>query len=121
MVIRRVGVDARGRGKGPARPARLEPGFFFNDTATTEIYSLSLHDALPISLAAAIHARHLVVIGGAGGQPAQRERVRGEARRIAGDTAVRGRRSVVDAARRRVIGLPADLRRGLRDRARAHT
>src|SRR2546430_17568934 len=28
------------------RPARL---FFFNDTATTEIYTLSLHDALPIS------------------------------------------------------------------------
>src|SRR2546426_6866697 len=27
--------------------------FFFNDTATTEIYTLSLHDALPIS---AIHA-----------------------------------------------------------------
>src|SRR3712207_6857235 len=26
--------------------------FFFNDTATTEIYTLSLHDALPIS-----HAR----------------------------------------------------------------
>src|SRR5436309_11788123 len=24
--------------------------FFFNDTATTEIYTLSLHDALPISL-----------------------------------------------------------------------
>src|SRR2546430_12605526 len=24
--------------------------FFFNDTATTEIYALSLHDALPISL-----------------------------------------------------------------------
>src|SRR5688572_31777934 len=23
-------------------------GFFFNDTATTEIYTLSLHDALPI-------------------------------------------------------------------------
>jgi len=23
--------------------------FFFNDTATTEIYTLSLHDALPIS------------------------------------------------------------------------
>src|SRR2546429_999459 len=28
------------------------PFFFFNDTATTEIYTLSLHDALPIS-----HAR----------------------------------------------------------------
>src|SRR5258708_29476375 len=30
----------------------LKPGsslFFFNDTATTEIYTLSLHDALPIS------------------------------------------------------------------------
>src|SRR2546430_11958930 len=27
--------------------------FFFNDTATTEIYTLSLHDALPISRPAA--------------------------------------------------------------------
>src|SRR2546430_11925424 len=26
--------------------------FFFNDTATTEIYTLSLHDALPISVLA---------------------------------------------------------------------
>src|SRR3712207_7082615 len=32
--------------------------FFFNDTATTEIYTLSLHDALPIWLA-------LLVAGGA--------------------------------------------------------
>src|SRR2546429_1273140 len=30
--------------------------FFFNDTATTEIYTLSLHDALPISLAIGIGA-----------------------------------------------------------------
>src|SRR5260370_2432023 len=28
--------------------------FFFNDTATTEIYTLSLHDALPIWLGAAL-------------------------------------------------------------------
>src|SRR5438067_6081290 len=28
--------------------------FFFNDTATTEIYTLSLHDALPIFLQSAI-------------------------------------------------------------------
>src|SRR2546422_7565977 len=28
------------------------PFFFFNDTATTEIYTLSLHDALPISVVA---------------------------------------------------------------------
>src|SRR3712207_7883046 len=27
--------------------------FFFNDTATTEIYTLSLHDALPISVKSA--------------------------------------------------------------------
>src|SRR3712207_8726633 len=27
----------------------LHDHFFFNDTATTEIYTLSLHDALPIS------------------------------------------------------------------------
>src|SRR3990170_3429964 len=31
----------------PVRGAALF--FFFNDTATTEIYTLSLHDALPIS------------------------------------------------------------------------
>src|SRR2546430_12439077 len=28
--------------------------FFFNDTATTEIYTLSLHDALPISCPVAV-------------------------------------------------------------------
>src|SRR3712207_7784931 len=27
----------------------MDAVFFFNDTATTEIYTLSLHDALPIS------------------------------------------------------------------------
>src|SRR5467141_5409274 len=30
--------------------------FFFNDTATTEIYTLSLHDALPISSVSRLHA-----------------------------------------------------------------
>src|SRR3712207_9055113 len=39
--------------------------FFFNDTATTEIYTLSLHDALPIyqllaSLLQDLHAHHPV-------------------------------------------------------------
>src|SRR5258708_26690150 len=29
--------------------------FFFNDTATTEIYTLSLHDALPICQLVALH------------------------------------------------------------------
>src|SRR3712207_7959448 len=31
--------------------------FFFNDTATTEIYTLSLHDALPISSRVSAPAR----------------------------------------------------------------
>src|SRR6266498_5121340 len=33
--------------------------FFFNDTATTEIYTLSLHDALPINLAPRSRRPHL--------------------------------------------------------------
>src|SRR3712207_4671900 len=32
--------------------------FFFNDTATTEIYTLSLHDALPISNVASVSANN---------------------------------------------------------------
>src|SRR2546422_4801110 len=36
--------------------------FFFNDTATTEIYPLSLHDALPICLLAVLVA--LVLVAG---------------------------------------------------------
>src|SRR2546422_11494160 len=32
--------------------------FFFNDTATTEIYTLSLHDALPISSRRAASSGH---------------------------------------------------------------
>src|SRR2546430_8707815 len=41
------------------RPAWQLLFFFFNDTATTEIYTLSLHDALPISApsAAGLHVR----------------------------------------------------------------
>src|SRR3989454_11555137 len=46
--------------------------FFFNDTATTEIYTLSLHDALPISL-------HRGGCGaGAGGHRVRRVLHRGE-------------------------------------------
>src|SRR2546422_2777250 len=35
--------------------------FFFNDTATTEIYTLSLHDALPISIAKQLDGYKLIV------------------------------------------------------------
>src|SRR2546426_11987721 len=37
--------------------------FFFNDTATTEIYTLSLHDALPILLAARGEMRQASELG----------------------------------------------------------
>src|SRR5215213_12017473 len=40
--------------------------FFFNDTATTEIYTLSLHDALPISSdgTTGLHPRVAMTAGG---------------------------------------------------------
>src|SRR3989449_3769178 len=52
--------------------------FFFNDTATTEIYTLSLHDALPISAALAppVLVRPLV-------QPLERGVDLGKLRRLA--------------------------------------
>src|SRR3712207_7161220 len=48
---------------------RVTPVFFFNDTATTEIYTLSLHDALPISRDVAgvgQHEERLVGVEGGG-------------------------------------------------------
>ena len=50
--------------------------FFFNDTATTEIYTLSLHDALPIQPEGAS--------GGGGGDDAGAARIVGGSSR-AGD------------------------------------
>src|SRR3712207_8805687 len=37
--------------------------FFFNDTSTTEIYTLSLHDALPISPNSACGPSHRADVG----------------------------------------------------------
>src|SRR3712207_7864646 len=55
--------------------------FFFNDTATTEIYTLSLHDALPIYAAlhalarvAGEHFHHLVRAQERGGLPPPHQR-----------------------------------------------
>src|ERR1022692_2642470 len=44
-----------------AQEPRITPllFFFFNDTATTEIYTLSLHDALPIYISRAIPAEQI--------------------------------------------------------------
>src|SRR5690349_23948508 len=44
--------------------------FFFNDTATTEIYTLSLHDALPISQMRQLDRRHFGHAEHAGGEHA---------------------------------------------------
>src|SRR3712207_6852598 len=38
--------------------------FFFNDTATTEIYTLSLHDALPISDVQLVWTTHHLLLDG---------------------------------------------------------
>src|SRR3712207_9246530 len=58
-----------GGGEGPARGV-VFGFFFFNDTATTEIYTLSLHDALPISPAGARRGLEKEG-GGAGGRERQ--------------------------------------------------
>src|SRR2546430_12756224 len=46
--------------------------FFFNDTATTEIYTLSLHDALPIFRRLSADGRGRVPLGAAYPVAAQR-------------------------------------------------
>src|SRR6185312_8506343 len=48
VELRRLSARAERRGRARACARGI---FFFNDTATTEIYTLSLHDALPISTA----------------------------------------------------------------------
>src|SRR2546426_9593491 len=53
--------------------------FFFNDTATTEIYTLSLHDALPIS-----PSRFVRRPRSARGLPARAARLLADAARAAG-------------------------------------
>src|SRR2546422_11125601 len=61
--------------------------FFFNDTATTEIYTLSLHDALPIYAVDLLHRRR--------DQPMNGLRLRGN-QSVAGgfaDAIVRDRKS----------------------------
>src|SRR6266705_7179021 len=45
QILRNLRAVAAGRNLGKPRSHGV---FFFTDTATTEIYTLSLHDALPI-------------------------------------------------------------------------
>src|SRR3712207_9295596 len=64
--------------------------FFFNDTATTEIYTLSLHDALPI-FAGELLEHELELVDDRRGQSGG---VESEHQRLGAD----------DAGRRRVVG-----------------
>src|SRR5258708_15811056 len=48
--------------------------FFFNDTATTEIYTLSLHDALPIWRLSRHRQRHRGIARGADARGGRRRR-----------------------------------------------
>src|ERR1019366_7316764 len=63
------------RSGAPGGPATLRRGggffFFFNDTATTEIYTLSLHNALPI-------CKTLPGATPAGGRPARAKSARSQ-------------------------------------------
>src|SRR5438874_4912581 len=81
--------------------------FFFNDTATTEIYTLSLHDALPILVGEALELeRHAPQDVGASRDPdaPQRlERLTGR-RRMADRGVARERLHVVDGALVRAAG-----------------
>src|SRR5215204_2082618 len=62
VAVDEVRRGPRRAGRGPGRPPRHREvavdhvrRFFFNDPATTEIYTLSLHDALPICVALQLH------------------------------------------------------------------
>src|SRR5438093_10379460 len=80
--------------------------FFFNDTATTEIYTLSLHDALPISTGNLDPSTSVDIM-----------RLLDKVNRI-GTTVVMAThdQAIVDAMRRRVIEL--DCGRVIRDQSR---
>src|ERR1039458_10845355 len=65
--------------------------FFFNDTATTEIYTLSLHDALPICFHARRRGEHGGGLASGGPVPRGRGRARGTRKRVAVLEAYAGR------------------------------
>src|SRR5258706_5724938 len=82
--------------------------FFFNDTATTEIYTLSLHDALPIwSCSSALRAAFVV-----------REAVAQPRHLVSAARQARRARAGPPAVRRREIPPPDSLRR---TRSEEHT
>src|ERR1039458_3947205 len=111
------------------RCRRLYSFFFFNDSATTEIYTLSLHNALPIWCGSSGAAASRVYGAGAGkgkavsdGPPRTAARQRGETSRIPGEAAGAtrdGRRCVAENALqdggRLGVGSGQCVARGYRD------
>src|SRR6266581_9770258 len=99
--------------------------FFFNDTATTEIYTLSLHDALPISRLAVVLAGRLARRAGDHGRraparaPGRRHRRPPwpSARGLRGLRRAPGRPGHHGGRRPGQIGLDLLLRRALADPA----
>src|SRR5258708_38818373 len=80
--------------------------FFFNDTATTEIYTLSLHDALPIS-GTSVTAHSVITT-----RRAKRNRDRNrdlEAELAAKDETIDTNRQTIDSLKERVGQLERDL------------
>src|ERR1043166_10221072 len=118
--------------KLPADFVSLWCFFFFNDTATTEIYTLSLHDALPISRLPA-RLRHPAREPPPAVEPrrvahAVLRRLRRRARRALAPRAGQGRHRRAPVERRLRVGallpdgVPAreHLPRGARVRAAVH-
>src|SRR5215211_8593306 len=81
--------------------------FFFNDTATTEIYTLSLHDALPISSTACPRRPH-----------AARGRARSRSRRDRKSTRLNSSHTVISYA---VFCLKKKKKNNFSARLRPHT
>src|SRR2546422_6420076 len=94
---------------------RLQPrsSFFFNDTATTEIYTLSLHDALPICP----DSRVGPVSPPRPGRDRRAASVRGGAARRSGREGGRPRRAAADGDADPPLARAHVVRRPRRDRA----
>src|SRR2546425_9196187 len=91
--------------------------FFFNDTATTEIYTLSLHDALPILH---VHPAGPLPVGSESVEPVQRGPPRSAERRGWRERADRGRHHHLRRRRGAVRGWPRRRRCGDQRRHRLH-